>query len=382
MPSLNEIPVGSTIQVFDDASVILGGTPQGYNLIGEAKVLTGGEWFVSGPGLLGFAKLTMTATRSDTGSTSMFGLDIDYNPAVSVTREGMPGTGSVASSQEIPVFPFKAGSVNADSFINEITFASSGSLDDSTITGVKVYRDVDGNGLITSADPLLGESSGFASDNGTSTVVFTEGQLAGNETQDWLTTVVLPMAPSEGQTIQLSIVEKASVDASHVFPIGTAAEVGPAFPVTSDLLTLSASDSLQDWKEANFTEQDLLDDQISGDLADPDMDGIPNFAEYALGLNPKIANSMAYLYPRIEGGKFVWEYTRSTTADQASFQITASTDLTSTMSVTGLFQEVSVTDNEDGTETVRIESVSTVDTNSVLFLILKITGPEPMQQGG
>ncbi|GEM_PF-5896444 len=52
------------------------------------------------------------------------------------------------------------------------------------------------------------------------------------------------------------------------------------------------------------------------------------------------------------------------------------------MSVTGLFQEVSVTDNEDGTETVRIESVSTVDTNSVLFLILKITGPEPMQQGG
>jgi hypothetical protein len=43
------------------------------------------------------------------------------------------------------------------------------------------------------------------------------------------------------------------------------------------------------WLNANFTASELANPAISGDDADPDHDGLPNYLEYALGLNPKAA---------------------------------------------------------------------------------------------
>lgn len=60
-----------------------------------------------------------------------------------------------------------------------------------------------------------------------------------------------------------------------------------------DNITLTTGDPLLDigpemiWKNQKFTAQDLADSTISGDLADPDGDGIVNLMEYALNLDPK-----------------------------------------------------------------------------------------------
>ncbi len=41
------------------------------------------------------------------------------------------------------------------------------------------------------------------------------------------------------------------------------------------------------WKETAFTPGQLADPGFSGDLQDPDLDGVPNLLEYALGLDPQ-----------------------------------------------------------------------------------------------
>jgi hypothetical protein len=46
-------------------------------------------------------------------------------------------------------------------------------------------------------------------------------------------------------------------------------------------------DTSATWSSGVFTGEELLDPQVSGDLADPDHDGLPNLLEYALGLNPR-----------------------------------------------------------------------------------------------
>ena len=58
-----------------------------------------------------------------------------------------------------------------------------------------------------------------------------------------------------------------------------------------------------DWRKTNFTSLELADATISGDLADPDHDGLPNLMEYTLGMNPKVADVNAFS-PRFEGGFF------------------------------------------------------------------------------
>lgn len=47
----------------------------------------------------------------------------------------------------------------------------------------------------------------------------------------------------------------------------------------------------EQWRHQYFTEAELLDPAISGDSADRDLDGVPNLAEFALGLDPAVADA-------------------------------------------------------------------------------------------
>lgn len=61
--------------------------------------------------------------------------------------------------------------------------------------------------------------------------------------------------------------------------------------VSSDSADVTIKDKPADvWKFSVFTTAELADSDISGDAADPDVDGIPNLMEYALNLNPKSSN--------------------------------------------------------------------------------------------
>jgi hypothetical protein len=45
------------------------------------------------------------------------------------------------------------------------------------------------------------------------------------------------------------------------------------------------------WMAEHFSPQRWFTNEVSGDLADPDGDGIPNLMEYACGLNPRTADA-------------------------------------------------------------------------------------------
>ena len=59
--------------------------------------------------------------------------------------------------------------------------------------------------------------------------------------------------------------------------------------------------SFSSWKGSVFSSDELLDPSFSGDLVDPDNDGITNFLEYSFGGDPKVSD------PGIGPESLIWE---------------------------------------------------------------------------
>lgn len=68
------------------------------------------------------------------------------------------------------------------------------------------------------------------------------------------------------------------------------------------------------WKNASFTPEQLADPKISGDLMDPDGDGVPNWKEYLHGSHPMDKTSSGASPILMEGGFLRCVYTRNTGA--------------------------------------------------------------------
>jgi hypothetical protein len=58
--------------------------------------------------------------------------------------------------------------------------------------------------------------------------------------------------------------------------------------------------SYEDWREDQFSGADLLDDAVSGPLADPNSDGVTNFSLYVLGLSATGVQSQKVSAPTLE----------------------------------------------------------------------------------
>jgi hypothetical protein len=63
----------------------------------------------------------------------------------------------------------------------------------------------------------------------------------------------------------------------------------PAYSMT--VLRFAAQITFDTWRTQHFTPTELNDPSSSGPEADPDHDGLPNLLEYALGTDPKVANT-------------------------------------------------------------------------------------------
>jgi hypothetical protein len=138
----------------------------------------------------------------------------------------------------------------------------------------------------------------------------------------------------------------------------------------SGLLSDSKDISYDTWKTNQFTQAELDDPSISGLHADPDNDGILNFAEYALDLDPK-TNSHFEVTPAPNSG---FTYRRRPNAQGVSFVVQYCTSLGEGW--TTLQPEdysLQTAQNSDGSEQVTVNPTQT-DTNAFLRLQIKIAG--------
>lgn len=134
------------------------------------------------------------------------------------------------------------------------------------------------------------------------------------------------------------------------------------------------------WTAAQFTVTEQADSTISGALADPNHNGLPNLLEYALNRDPKAANFSPPLgssWRTNNGSTFLTvSYTRLLGAAGISYTVEVSQDLLTWNSGSLYTQEVSAADDGNGlTQTVTVQTLQPVSGTPHLFTRLRVTQP-------
>ncbi len=97
--------------------------------------------------------------------------------------------------------------------------------------------------------------------------------------------------------------------------------------VTSAAATLTVNSAFQTWRDQQFTAQQLLDDSISGQNADPDFDVYSNLLEYALGLNPLAQSFSEFPVLTVSENGCVFTYKRPANRRELTYSVEGSTTL-------------------------------------------------------
>jgi len=97
------------------------------------------------------------------------------------------------------------------------------------------------------------------------------------------------------------------------------------------------------WSRAHFTPAELADGSVSGDSADPDLDGSPNLMEYALGSSPKTSDGSSFSLA-MTNGMFTVSYPLSKSAVDVVLTPEWSTNLVAWVAGSNYFQVVNVSE--------------------------------------
>jgi uncharacterized repeat protein (TIGR03803 family) len=148
-------------------------------------------------------------------------------------------------------------------------------------------------------------------------------------------------------------------------------------------LTISILHPLDFWKNQTFSSAELSDETVSGDMACPAGDGIPNLMKYALNLEPKSCGTggLPKATPLLTGsGSFLSiAYTRVLSATELLYTIEVSDDLQTWNSGPGYTTPIQVTNDPGGqTQSVVEQDLKPMDGASHRFIRLKVTkSPAP-----
>jgi len=180
-----------------------------------------------------------------------------------------------------------------------------------------------------------------------------------------------------------------SVNAATAVISGTPTATGTSSNVTISAVNVSGSGnasliitiqtSFAAWKNLWFTEGQLGDVTVSGDMATPAGDGVPNLLKYALDLNP-MANGVSGLpvgaVMAIGGTNYLTlTYTQDIFAADITYVPEVSGDLQTWNSGLGYVAPVSVTNNGDGvTETIIVQDLTPMG-SAPRFIRLRVTRP-------
>lgn len=132
-----------------------------------------------------------------------------------------------------------------------------------------------------------------------------------------------------------------------------------------------AASAFETWQAARFNATELANLAASGPQADPDGDGLPNLMEYALALEPKIADVAGLPVASIAAANWIFTYTRPVDRTDLIYVVEVSTDL-ATWSAAGVAHErIAAT---GGTETWRA-SHPLAGTPALFFRLKVATAP-------
>jgi endonuclease/exonuclease/phosphatase family metal-dependent hydrolase len=146
-------------------------------------------------------------------------------------------------------------------------------------------------------------------------------------------------------------------------------------PVVADYLVITPYEA---WREQNFTAAQLNDPAISGDMADPDRDRIPNLMEYALALDPNTPDAQGLPKPgKITIGStnyMTLTYTKPKVSSDLTYAVQVSSNLSTWFSGSTYTTTVSVTDNPGGiTQTVVVRDRTPMANQTSRFMKLGVT---------
>jgi hypothetical protein len=127
---------------------------------------------------------------------------------------------------------------------------------------------------------------------------------------------------------------------------------------------------LDAWRRAYFSDSELADVSVSGDLADPDGDGLPNLVEYALGTNPRLADPNP-LAPQIAQNRLTISFTRARAASDVTLVVEASDNLRDWHSGAGWIEEVGCED-EGPRQRLTVRLAAPVSAQTASFLRLRV----------
>jgi hypothetical protein len=160
-----------------------------------------------------------------------------------------------------------------------------------------------------------------------------------------------------------------------------------SYTVDTAIATITIHDSPYGvWSVQRFTLEELTDPTLSGEDADFDNDGIPNFVEYCLNLNPRVKETNAPVIFTVETNAvdglthLTMNYHRRLLPTDASNSVIYANNILDWKFGTNYIRELSITDDGNNlTETVKAQAIQplTISTNHFMTLRLWLPATKP-----
>jgi len=220
-----------------------------YNLSGAAS---NGETFRASVELASYVTLTGKTTGQAITPIGSFpiqgGLKTISNVGTLTLSLGPnnPGaTNEAKNAQGIVMMQMRLAASAAESLrVDTLRITASGTINDLTdITEVRLYRDVNSNGLLDySTDTQIGTGKTYSADDGTITFPDIADTLAPSATRDWLIVYDMADSASAGETFRVSVTSNGQVSAYGIESSAYAAVTGG--PLTGSLKTITTTGQL------------------------------------------------------------------------------------------------------------------------------------------
>lgn len=165
------------------------------------------------------------------------------------------------------------------------------------------------------------------------------------------------LANSLSADIDITPIPDSAIEGSETVDVTLLSDSGYFLGGSTNASVTIADKPFDAWRFANFTSIELADPLISGELADPDSDGIPNLTEFGEHLLPKTPDSGSGGLPSAEvvGGALRLIFTRVKAATDLIYRPRVTTDLATWNFGPSFIQEISVVDQGE-TEEVTVEA--------------------------